>query len=596
MRFVIQPLVNESIAHPVKHLVSGLCLCLASLCLTVPARAVEPEEPPEVPLPEEAPTPLEESLEVPQPAENVIEPGKMEALMEQNLGPEDDAQPDINLLPQDAIDIALQRNLGLAIVRYRPSISADGVIVAESEYDPVLSSAANASGRLSPQAASNLDGVAAGQQPQTTSQSGEFGIAQKLPTGGTLRASTGINRSTTNSNRTFLNPDYTSDARLDVRQPLLKNFGATVNLADIAKARLSLRQSRLEVRKEVLDVIAEAEIRYWSLAAARARKLLYDTNLTLSESLLDENKARERVGLATRLEVLQAEASLAARSEDVILAQQQVENSEDRLRTFLGDLDYDPQDALNVAPLPEINPPVPNFRDSVRSALAQDMDTQIQYEIIEKRRIDKQVAQNQTLPSLDLTAGVGLLGRDGEPTQSYENTYTGSGYAWNTGLELSFPWGMRAARAELNSTRLDIRREETRLAEIQQILLLNLREAWRAVVAGKERTATTRASLVLNEESFVRERARYDAGASTFRNVLEAQRDFDEAKIRHLDAMVDLIRATIRLSRLDGTILERHGFTWEEVDETTQRLPDQVEPLAVETLQNPSALPNPENG
>lgn len=546
------------------------------------------EEPPQEPLPTKALSPIEAAIEKPQSPEALISEENIEGLMAQNLGPEDDTIPPIVLSPQDAIDLALKRNLGLAVTRYAPSISSDTLQVAESEFDPVLSTSINANDRVSPQAATNLEGVAPGTQPRNSGQNGDFGITQKIPTGATVTASTGIDRSTTNSSRAFLNPEYASTAQVSVRQPLLRNFGAKVNLAEIAKARLALNQSRLQVRREVLNVIAAAEIRYWQLSAARARKLLFDSNLELAENLLEENQERERLGLATRLDVLQAQASLAARSEDVILAQQAVENSEDRLRTVLGSLNYGMEESLFVEDLPEINPPVPEFRDAVRSALAQDMDTQIQYEIIEQRKIDRSVARNRTLPTLDFTAGVGLAGLEGQPLDSYDQTFGANGYNWRTGLELSFPWGMRAARAQLNTRRKQVLQEETELAVIQQELLLRLREAWRAVVAGKERTATTRASLVLNEESFVRERARYDAGASSFRNVLEAQRDFDEAKIRHLDAMNDLIQSTVSLSRLDGTILLRHGFEWEEIDAETQSLPEPIEPLPVDQPGGPS--------
>lgn len=560
---------------------------IALNCTVASLGAVFPEEPPQEPLPSRDPTELERNIEQPQPPEALISEANMDALMDQNLGPEDDAGL-LALTPQAAIDIALNRNLGLAVTRYRPSISSDNLQVAEAEFDPNLAASVNARDRVSPQAATNLDGVAQGSQPRNTGQSGDFSISQRIPTGATITASTGISRTTTNSNRAFLNPEYSTEARLNVRQPLLRDFGAKVNLAEIAKARLALNQSRLEVRREVLDVIAATEIRYWQLSAARARKLLFDSNLELAENLLEENQERERLGLATRLDVLQAQASLAARSEDVILAQQAVENAEDRLRTVLGELNYSLESALIVEELPEISPPVPEFRQAVRSALAQDMDTQIQYEIIEQRKIDRSVARNRVLPNLDFTAGVGMLGLEGQPDDAYEQAFRGNGYSWNTGLELSFPWGMRAARAQLNTRRKQVLQEETELAVIQQELLLRLREAWRAVVAGKERTATTRASLVLNEESFVRERARYDAGASSFRNVLEAQRDFDEAKIRHLDAMSDLIESTVSLSRLDGTILIRHGFEWNEIDAATQSVPEPVEPLPVEAIEGPS--------
>ncbi|WOO41888.1 TolC family protein [Rubellicoccus peritrichatus] len=573
------------------HLARGLSLLLYIIPVTLTSASTTdtfPEEPPQEPLPSRAPNAVETAIEAPQAAENLISEENLTALMEQNLGPDDDAGPPVILSPQAAIDLALKRNLGLAVTRYQPSISGDTLQIAESEFDPVISSSVNANDRVSPQAATNLEGVAQGAQPRNSGQSGEFGVSQKIPTGATVTAGTEINRSTTNSNRSFLNPEYTTNATLSVRQPLLRDFGAKVNLAEIAKARLALNQSRLAVRREVLDVIAAAEIRYWQLSAAKARKLLFDSNLELAENLLEENQERERLGLATRLDVLQAQASLAARSEDVILAQQATENAEDRLRTVLGDLNYGIEASLEVEELPEINPPVPEFREAVRSALAQDMDTQIQYEIIEQRKIDRSVARNRTLPTLDFTAGVGLLGLEGQPADAYDKALRGNGYNWSTGLELSFPWGMRSARAQLSTRKKQVLQEETELAVIQQELLLRLREAWRAVVAGKERTATTRASLVLNEESFVRERARYDAGASSFRNVLEAQRDFDEAKIRHLDAMIDLIESTVSLSRLDGTILIRHGFEWEEIDSETQTLPEPVEPLPVDNLGAPS--------
>ena len=48
--------------------------------------------------------------------------------------------------------------------------------------------------------------------------------------------------------------------------------------------------------------------------------------------------------------------------------------------------------------------------------------------------------------------------------------------------------------------------------------------------------------------------------------MLEAQRDFDQARRQNLRAVIESLRAAIRLSRVDGSILERNGFTWEAVD------------------------------
>jgi len=48
--------------------------------------------------------------------------------------------------------------------------------------------------------------------------------------------------------------------------------------------------------------------------------------------------------------------------------------------------------------------------------------------------------------------------------------------------------------------------------------------------------------------------------------VLEAQRDLDQAKRNNLVAIIDSMRALVRMSRVDGTILARNGYSWEQLD------------------------------
>lgn len=481
---------------------------------------------------------------------------------------------------REAVDLALEQNLGLSIARYSPGLAMDDITIAEAAFDPNLSASAFASESASPPS-SSLEGVASGRAVNADQQF-FVGVNKRFTLGTQVEINSRLTRGTTNSTNALLNPDFSARLGFEVRQPLLAGFGEAVNLADVTRAQIGLRATRLEVRQEVLDLIAEVEIAYWNLAAARQRQALFISNLRLAKSLLDENTERERVGLATRLDVLQAEASLAARSEEVILAQEAADNAEDGLRTVLGILYSETLQPLDVEPLPDNEPWLPPFRESVNGALASDMESQIQLEIIDQLEVNRMVANNQTLPDLDVFAGAGVLGRESGGASAYQSAFETRGYDWNVGLELSLPWGMRAEEARLRSSTRSIYRAETQLAQIQQELLRRLRLAWRSLAAGRERLATTEASLRLNRESFEQERARYDAGLSDFRNVLEAQRDYDDAKLRHLLALYDLRQAVVLLARIDGRLLARHGFTWQEVDEQTQTPPDPVEPLQEE--------------
>lgn len=481
---------------------------------------------------------------------------------------------ELSLSLEQAIDRALERNLGLSIIRFRPAISREDVTIAQAMFDPQVFATGDVRERTSPQAGSDLDGVGRGARTQTSAQVFSLGAEQRFSPGTTVGLETGFARSTTNSARAFINPEYNSDVALVLRQPLLRGAGQKVNLADIAKARIGMNRSRLEVRREVLDVIAAVEIAYWNLSASNARKSLFESNLRLAESLLQENRERLRLGVATRLDVLQAEANLASRSEDVILAQQAVENAEDNLRELLGALNLEEMIySLRVTALPDEDPGLIPFEVAVRGALAQDMDLQIQYEILDQLQIDEEVARNNTLPTLNLRAGAGLLGREADGFRTYESTFRGRGHEWNAGLELRFPWGRRADKARLSQSRQDLAREEFRLAHIQQELLRRLRMSWRAVSAARERMETTSASVELNRESFERERISYETGVSSFRDVLQAQSDLDTARLRHLEAQFDLIESTVRLSRLDGQLLDRHGFEWDDLDSRVQTAP-----------------------
>ncbi len=471
---------------------------------------------------------------------------------------------------RSAIDQALRQNFGIVIQRFDPSIAADNVEIERAAFDPRLTVGAGIDKSFSASASSLLSGAS---RPTEENQTYSAGISQKVQSGATLGLESRMNRTDSNSAFSLINPDYAGEVGLTARQPLLRGAGPTVNLAPIAIARAAYRQSKLELRRQVVDTIAEAEIAYWNLAAAHALRDLRDTSVRSAEALLEENRERERLGLATRADVLAAEAALASRREDLILARQAIEDAEDRLRALLGTLTFSPATGIGVAPLTGDIGPVRDFHAVVRDALAADLETQIQTEVIEQRRLEHVVADDTTQPNLDVVAGGFSTGRDRGGLTALGDTYSRDGYRWNAGVELSMPWGFREEEARARRAVKNLERANVRLAQVQQDLMLRVRQSWRAVVAGRERRVTTRSSVLVNQEAFERERARFQAGASTFRAVLEAERDFDLARIRDLESALDLMRAGVRLGRIDGTLLTRHGFTWADAEREGPRHP-----------------------
>src|SRR5690606_1910943 len=147
---------------------------------------------------------------------------------------------------------------------------------------------------------------------------------------------------------TFYNPDLgqvvggnlsqNADISLSVTQPLLRGFGIDVTLADLRRAEALDRATRLELQRALLDVLRDTELAYWGVADAFARRRLGDSNRELARQLLEETEQRADLGLATRLELLQAESNLATREQEIIAAEQLLSERTDTLAALLGGL------------------------------------------------------------------------------------------------------------------------------------------------------------------------------------------------------------------------------------------------------------------
>jgi outer membrane protein len=465
---------------------------------------------------------------------------------------------------ESAIDQALVNNLGLITARYSPANAADDVLIEQTAFDPELFGSTSRSESQSAAKSSSLDNASI---PQSENRRSRVGVDKRFASGASVTLDTGISRNASNNNAAR-NPDYATDVGFSIRQPLWKDAWMKVNLAPLARARAAADQSVFKMRTEILDVISNTEIAYWNVAYAQAELALIASSLQLAENLLEENRARERLGLITPLEVLQAEAELVNQQEDVIQAERAIEDAQDVLRELMGSVSFldDLSGDVAVRPLPAELSTLRPMAVVVRDTILSDADAQAQERAIEVQRINIILAEDDTRPDLDLTARVNYTGRDSDGATAYRDAYNAAGYDWNVGLELRFPLGFRDAHAKVRKAGRNLQRETVRLYQIKQQKALAARNAWRAVNAGQKRIEVTRTALRLNEESFEQARARYGSGLVAYRLVLEAQRDFDRARSSHLSAIIDTLRATVRLSRVDGTILARNGFTWDMLD------------------------------
>ncbi|MBD5779182.1 TolC family protein [Pelagicoccus sp. NFK12] len=482
-------------------------------------------------------------------------------------GGDSSSEPPLSL--RSAIEKALEQNLGLRIQTLAPDIAEEAVIAQEASFDPSVFSRAN----LSQSDLDWEDSNGATRQTTSDSRSYSLGVTKRIKTGAQVTASASQSRSDGSSFNSELGQlvggslSERASLSLEFTQPLLRDFGSEVNLAPVRRAKSQARVADLRTRNAVLNLLQQIENAYWQLSDAHQRRNLRQSNLELSERLLEEARERERLGLATRIETLQAEANLAQRKEQIIRAEQAIREATDALYAAMGVLDetmaLDPQ--LSVYPLPESRGEPPSFQTTLDTAIERNFDADIQEEVLEQLEQDRILARNSERPQVDLSLSSSYNGLSPESGKdAFSEAFDRRGDDWGLRLSFNLPWGARAAKSNLRQTLYRIDQEELRLAEIKQDLLRSVRSAWRDLDASRQQLAAAKIVVQLQEATYEQETSKYEEGLSTIRTLLETQRDLDQAKLSLLDAQLATVQAEITLARVEGSLLDRHGIEWND--------------------------------
>lgn len=458
-----------------------------------------------------------------------------------------------------AINAALESNFSFRIAALDPEIARQGVTRAEAAFDTELF----ASGRVS-QAEQNTT-FSQTEGTSSDNRNWQVGARKRLAYGTTITAQTNLDRRDSNAGVNTSNLSQAADVSLSVRQPLLKGFGRDVNLSQVEGAQAGLAASEQSFRDTVLQILAETERAYWAVARLQEQLSLNKSSLEVAETLLKEARARLRVGVATQIEVLQAEAARAQRLEEIIDTRRNLGDALDLLYLYMGVVPataaLSNDNGPAVATMTDEPRESPNFNEILERALREDPLLARQEAVIAQREWDLAAARSDTRPTLDLVLSGAYSGVDDRDADAaYESALDRDGHAWAVGLEFSMPWRMRGEKAALLASEKLLEQEILRYQELKQSLFREVRSAWRNLDAVGQSLEAARLTVSLQEATFEREKGKYEEGLSVFRDVLEVQRDLDQARIRLLQSKFNRLSSEIDIARLTGQILERHGI------------------------------------
>src|SRR5207248_1394347 len=241
-------------------------------------------------------------------------------------------------------------------------------------------------------------------------------------------------------------------------------------------AKRNQENSDLHVRETTVQTVAAVKQAYWTLKASLANVTVQQRSLELAQELARQNKIRVDAGQIPPLDLVQAQAEVAQRRENLIRANTTFEDAEDRLRRLI----MNPEDTsfwqmrLDPTEEPTAHDAAPDLDAVVAKALNERYDLARAGRDLENANTNVEFLTNQNLPDVRVETsyrGNGLGGTQFLRTGGFPGVVTGTqnrsfgdtlGQAftpdyptWSFGVTVNYPLGRSYEQASLARAKVE---------------------------------------------------------------------------------------------------------------------------------------------
>jgi outer membrane protein TolC len=475
-------------------------------------------------------------------------------------------------------------------------------------FDPALQGSIFRQHVSTPEANSLVAGTSVLTNDTTT---GNVGLTQGFSTGTSVNASVNSLAQQSNSSRSTYNPYVSSNLGLTVTQPLLRGFGPSVNRRYIRIAKNNEKAMDLLFREQAIETVAGIIRLYYDLVSLLDDVEVKRQTLATAQKLYEDNQAKVEQGTLAPIELVRAQAQVAAARQDLANSEGFELQQELIVKTLLsrrGTADpmlrearVVPTTPIEVPPAEDATPPQ-KYIDEAFGSRPEMQGGKLQ---IENTEIALKGTRNEMLPELDLVGTLQNSGLAGQANSLAPTTSTGissnppdpaltGGFggtleqilrhnypSYSIGIQLNLPLRNRVAEADYIRDQTQLRQSQIRMQQLENQIRL---EVEGAIIARSRARAAYDAAVEarkLQEQSLEIENEKFANGLSTNFLVLQYQGYVAQARSTEVAARGAYVKALTALERAVGKTLENHNITIDEVHTGSVKRPPSAIPANV---------------
>ena len=284
-----------------------------------------------------------------------------------------------------------------------------------NSFDPQINANIGVEHLTSPLANQQIYGVPSLQLNTTT---GNFNYQQAFATGTQVSVDFQNNRQATNSTFNNLNPALNTAYRFSIQQPLLAGFGFGPNLRYLRIAKNNKKISDIAFKDQVTATVTQIANIYWDLVGAYEQARVNQQSLDFANQTLENTRKQLQLEAVPAMDVMRAEAEASKRAQDLTVANTNLELQASLIKNALTrSLDDPVLEAMPVVPTDRMDTGEQAKSAEVQELIAKALQSRpelLESDIdLQNRKISQKATKNALLPSVNLVGFYGGTGLAG---------------------------------------------------------------------------------------------------------------------------------------------------------------------------------------
>jgi outer membrane protein TolC len=301
--------------------------------------------------------------------------------------------------------------------------STSGLGIQVPSFDPWLYATVSTEHNTSPQVNNVTSGVSS---LKTNTITANISYQQSFGTGTYVEFDLDQSRVTQNSPLQLLNPSLAANYRFLVQQELLQGFGFGPNLRWLRLAKNNRKITEMAFRRQIELTVSQIENIYWDLVNAYQDDQVKERSLAFAEKSLDDEQKQLDLKAVPAMDVMKAEAEVATRQQDLTVSRTTLQFQDSLMKAALTKQLDQTLEEMPVIPTvvleafqPETLPPVEQLIDEALKNLPDLNILQLNQDSAE---ISRKAVRNAMLPTVNLVGYYAGYGLGGAPNPNYPKT------------------------------------------------------------------------------------------------------------------------------------------------------------------------------